>query len=292
MELARVLRELSKHPRILAVGVLIAAVAAVMSVYRVEGAGLKSRSLQYSAASTQVLVDARSSLLGSVSQPFEPLAARAQVYANFMASPAFLEVVAAQVGLQADQLYAAGPVNANEPRVEQEPTALKRNVQITGETKPYRLSYESQQNLPTIGIYAQAPTSALAQSLADAAANGLQTYVTRVETEAGIPTKAQIVIRRLGPASGAVVNGGISKTLAAIVFVGVLLLWALLVLLATRFRDTWRQSAALEAELDEEAVERELLAPRPYDTEIPLREAPAAAGGEEPAASIATRGGR
>src|SRR5271165_1702128 len=156
MESARVLRELSRRRRLLALGLVIAAAVAVLSIYRVGGGTLKARSLQYSAASTQVLVDSNTSVLSSVTQPAEPLVARAQVFANFMTGPALLESVGRKVGLEGAQIYAAGPVNANEPRVEQEPTALKRNVELTGETTPYRLNYESQANLPTIGIYAQA----------------------------------------------------------------------------------------------------------------------------------------
>jgi hypothetical protein len=243
MEFARVLRELSEHRKLLLAGVGVALLAAVLSVYSISGGKLKARSLQHSSATTQVLVDANSSVLGSVSQQSEQLATRAQVFSNLMASPAFLDIIARQVGLSGGQLYAAGPVNANEPRVEQEPTDLKRNVEITGETKPYRLTYESQQNLPTINIFTQAPTTPLAVGLANAAASGLRQYVDTIEAEAGIPTHARIVIRQLGPAQGAVVNGGISKTLFVTVFIAVFVLWCLLVLLGTRFVETWRATA-------------------------------------------------
>jgi hypothetical protein len=243
MELARVLRQLSRRPRLLALGALIAAFAATFSVYHFEGGKLKSRSLQYAGASTQVLVDSSSSVLGSVSQPSEPLNVRAQVYANFMTSPAFLEIVAKQVGLSGAQLYAAGPVKASEARVEQEPTALKRNLEITGETKPYRLGFESQQELPTITISTQAPTTAQAVALANAAAVGLQQYVASVQSADGTPSHSDVVIRQLGPASGAVVDGGIGKTLMVLVFVAVLLLWCVLMLVGGRFRLAWRESA-------------------------------------------------
>src|ERR1700722_11705053 len=82
MELARVLRELLKRPRLLALGALIAAVAAVLSVYSFNGGKLKASSLQHSAANTQVLVDSHSSALGSDSQSFEPLAARARAWSQ------------------------------------------------------------------------------------------------------------------------------------------------------------------------------------------------------------------
>jgi len=243
MELAYALRTLAQRPRALAVGVLIAAVAAILSVYSLNGGKLKARSLQHSSASTQVIVDSQKSVLGNATQPFEPLAQRAWVYANFMTSPSFLDVVGKQVGLTGAQLYAAGPVNVNEPRSEQEPTDLKRNVQITGETKPYRLSYEAQEKLPTITINSQAPTTAQAVALANAAAGGLQSYVATSESEEGITPGSRVVIRQLGPASGAVVDGGISKSLAAMVFVLVFVLWCILVLLAGRFRRAWRESA-------------------------------------------------
>ncbi len=244
MEFALVLRELLKRWPLLLVGVLVAAVAATFSIYRLESGKLKARSLQYSSASTQILVDTPSSVLGNTSQAFEPLNARAEVYANFMASPAVLKLIGQQAGISDEQIYAAGPVNANEPRVVQEPTALKRNVEITGETNPYRLSFESQANLPTITINSQAPTTSGAVTLANAAAVGLKQYVTSLENSNKIPAKSRVTIRQLGPANGGVVNGGIKKALAAIVFLAVFLLWCVLMLVGSRFRKSWRASAA------------------------------------------------
>jgi hypothetical protein len=247
MELARAIRQLWKMRLLVALGVLIAAGAAWLSVH--------GKSLQYSAASTQALVDSQSSVLGNVSQSSEALSARAQLYANFMASPAILEDIGRQVGLAGGQLYAAGPVNAQEPRVEQEPTDLKRNVEITGETKPYKLNYEAQGNLPTITIYSQAPTTKTAVALANAAVVGLQHYVTQIEPN--VAPQKRIVIRQLGPATGSVVDGGVSKTLAGLVFVAVLLLWCVLLLYASRFRDVWLRSAVSPDEAGDPAVGEE-----------------------------------
>jgi hypothetical protein len=241
-----VLRELSRRRLALALGILVAALAATFSVYRLEGFHLKLRGLKYSSATTQVLVDSHSSVLGNVSQSFEPLAARAVVYANFMTSPAVLELIGRQAGLEGARIWAAGPVNASEPRVEQEPTALRRNVEITGETKPYRLSFESQANLPTITINSQAPTTAQAVALANAAAAGMERYIASVEAAERVRPASRVVIRRLGPASGAVVDGSVARSLAALVFIAVLLLWCALVLAAGRLRAMWRESAIFE----------------------------------------------
>lgn len=247
MELALAIRDLWKHRVLLALGVVIAAAVAFLSV--------SHKSLQYSSASTQVLVDSTSSVIGNANEPFEPLSGRAQVYSNFMTSPAILEAIGHQVGLAGAQIYAAGPVDANLPRVEQEPTALKRNVELTGETKPYRLSFENQGNTPTITINSQAPSTSQAIALANASAVALEQYVTGVESSDKIPVHSQVAIRQLGSASGAVVDGGISKTLAAIVFIAVFLLWCVLMLIATRFRKTWRASATLAEQRDEDLDE-------------------------------------
>lgn len=250
MEFALILRELARRRLLLVVGVLIAAVAAVFSAYRLNGTKLVARSLQYSSASTEVLVDTPSSVLGNVSQSFEQVSARATVYANFMVSPGVLKLIGEQAGISGEQIYAEGPVPPNEPRIVLEPTALKRNVQLTGETMPYRLAFESQPNLPTIIINSQAPTTAQAIRLADAAASGLQRYVSSLENTENIKPHARVRIRQLGLAHGGVVNGGVSKALIAIVFVVVFLLWCVLLLATTRFAKYWRASGTLERALE------------------------------------------
>src|SRR5271167_228929 len=110
MEFALVLRELLRRRWVLAAGVLVAALAAVFSVYRLDGLSLKQRSLQYSSATTTVFVDTPSSVLGNITQSFEPLQARATAYANFMASPTVLNLIGQQVGIAGNQIYAAGPI--------------------------------------------------------------------------------------------------------------------------------------------------------------------------------------
>jgi hypothetical protein len=235
--------------------VLVAAIAAIFSVYTLDGAKLKARSLQYSSASTQVLVDSPSSVLGNISQSLVPLSARAVAFANFMVSPAVLNLIGQHMvpPISGEQIYAAGPISIQQARVEQEPTALKRNVEITGETKPYRLNFSSNLTLPTISIYAQAPTTQQAIALANASVVGLQQYVSRLERADRTPASAQVTIRQLGPASGGVVNGGISKALMAIVFVAVLLLWCVLLLVGARLRENWRASGVLIASEREDA---------------------------------------
>jgi hypothetical protein len=118
MEFALVLRELLKRWPLLLVGVLVAAIAAMFSIYRLEDGKLKARSLQYSSASTQVLVDTPSSVLGNTSQNFEPLNVRAEVYANFMASPAVLALIGKQAGIPGERKRATSRAGADSPQTQ------------------------------------------------------------------------------------------------------------------------------------------------------------------------------
>lgn len=243
MALALVIRELLSRRRLLALGVVIAAVAAVLSVYRIEGTSLKARGLQHSSATTQVLIDSPSSSLANLKENEERLTSRAGLFANFMTSPAMLELIGKQMGISGSQIYASGPVNPNLSKIVQEPTNLKRNIEITGETAPYRLGYTSDPTLPTVGINAQAPTTAQAVALANGAAVALQEYVGALQKN--VPPAQRVTIRKLGDATGSVDDPGISKTLAAIVFIAVFLLWCVLMLLGVRFRENWRASGTL-----------------------------------------------
>lgn len=245
MEIALVLQELLRRRRALAVGAVIAAIVAILSVYRTSGFGLAARQLQHSSATTQVLVDTPSSALGNVSQPFEPLQARATVYANFLASQSMLKLIGLHAGVAGDRLYAAGPVDALVPRVVEEPTAVQRNVEITGEEDPYRLNFNDDPNLPTIGIYAQAPKTPEAIRLADSAAWALKQYVAETQAQNNVPPHSRVVIRQLGQAQGGVSNGGISKALAVIAFVGTFLVWCGILIVSGRFRESWRAAAGL-----------------------------------------------
>lgn len=246
MEFALVLRELLAHRRALIAGAVVALLAAILSVYRIAGFGLAARGLQHSSASTQVFVDGPSSVLGNVGPALEPLQERAATYANFMASPTILNLIGQHAGIAGDRLYAAGPVDSLVPRVVEEPTAVERNVEITGEVAPYRLNFNDDPNLPTVGIYAQAPSTREAITLADSAAWALHAYVADLQDENQIPPRERVVIRQLGSAKGGVSDGGISLSVALLAFVLTFVVWCVGILVVTRMRGTWAASAKVE----------------------------------------------
>lgn len=238
MELALAIRRLMRHKVLLAVGLAIAVAATMLA--------LKPRTLHHSTATTQALVDAPASALADIQQPVVPLQTLASTLANFAPSTTVLNLIGKYAGVPGDQLYAQGPLEQNVPRTVQEPTALKRNVQIAGETMPYRLEFNADPNLPEIGIYAQAPTTAQAVKLANGAVAGLTQYIMNLETAGKVVGSRRVVIRQLGQATGSVDSPSASKTIAAMAFVGVFVLWCVLILVGERFNKAWRDTAEAE----------------------------------------------
>ena len=78
-------------------------------------------------------------------------------------------------------------MDTNVDQIQEEPTAQKRNVQITGESLPYKLNFWVDPNLPVIDFYAQAPISRQAIALANAAVRALSTYVNGLVRERKSP---------------------------------------------------------------------------------------------------------
>jgi len=117
-----------------------------------------------------------------------------------------------------------------------EPTAAKRNLQVAGEPNPYRLEFLADPNLPTIGVYAQAPTTTQAVALADASVRAIADYVQTLQAQQNVSRTARVSIRQIGQAVGSVVDAGITKKLAGLVFVLSFFAWCILVLIGVRVR--------------------------------------------------------
>ena len=248
MELALVLRELWARKRLLLAGVLVAAFAAWYSLYHVDSLlppKFEARALQYSAASATVFVDWPISLAGDSFQQVDPLVGRTMIYANLMASPGMVDLIGEYAHIPGDQIWAAGPVDPNVQQAQAEPTAQKRNVQIAGEALPYKLNFYVDPLLPLIDFYTQAPSSAQAITLANAAVRALDTFVKRLQVGHHILPSGRIVIRQVGEPAAVVVDGGIKKKLGAAVFVAAFVAWCALVLISLRLSAYWRAAGVV-----------------------------------------------
>jgi capsular polysaccharide biosynthesis protein len=243
MELARTLNLLWQRRRLVLLGAFIAVIAAVLATNRVGlfPPSLESRTNVFATASTQVLIDTPDSAFADVSENLEPLDTRAAVFARFLASPTARMLIARQARLPYDGIEAQGPYDQELPLFEQEPTAERRSSQIFGEKALYRLRFENNPNIPIIAIFAQAPTTDEAIRLANAVPAALEKYIERLQAEQNTPRKERLEVRRLGSATGGVVNGKANIEIAFLVFVVVLAGWCMLMIPAHTIARGWRE---------------------------------------------------
>lgn len=244
MELAQTLKTLWTRRRLVALGALVAAIAALLSVYSVGlfPPSLHSRTNVFATASTQLLVDTPDSAFADLANDLTPLETRASVFARFLASPAALELIAREAKVPLDSIEAQGPYDMNLPVIQQEPTAGQRSSQIIGEGALYRLRFENNPVLPIVSAFAQAPTETEALALADAAPKALRSYINRIQAEQGTPPDRRVVIRKLGKATGGVVNGGVNLQIALLVFAVVFGGWCMLLIPAQTIARGWRET--------------------------------------------------
>jgi len=244
MELARTLKILWNRRRLVALGAAIAVFAAFLSVYRVGlfPPSVESRTNVFATATTQLLVDTPDSAFADVANDLTPLETRASVFARFLASPAALVLIARDAKLPVEAIEAQGPYDINLPVIQQEPTAGQRSSQIIGEGALYRLRFENNPVLPIVAVFAQAPTQDEAMALANSAPRALRTYVREIQARQDTPSERRVVIRKLGSATGGVVNEGANIQIATLVFFLVFGAWCILLIPAQTIARGWREA--------------------------------------------------
>jgi hypothetical protein len=244
MELARTLKTLWIRRRLVALGAGIAAIAALLSVYSVGlfPPSMTSRTNVFATASTQLLVDAPDSAFADLENDLTPLETRASVFARFLASPVALQLIAQEAKVPLSSIEAEGPYDINLPVIQQEPTAGQRSSQIIGEGALYRLRFENNPVLPVVSVFAQAPTETEAVDLADAAPRALRAYINEIQEQQHTPDGRRVVIRKLGNATGGVVNAGANAQIALLVFIVVFGAWCMLLIPAQTIARGWREA--------------------------------------------------
>ncbi len=274
MELVTILRELWSRKLALAAIFLLAVVVALSTAYKLPS--MEPRAFEYAAASTQILIDSKSSSLGDRTEDLAPLTTRAAVFARFMTSEAVTQEIAKSAGVPATKIASEAPLPAEGVPIGIDPEASKRGAKLIAEGKFYRLFLQAELSLPTVAVYAQAPDTKTAERLADAAFVGLRNYMSSLQGQTKIREADQIEISQLGPAEGTMVNEGMSKAVMLLAFGTVFIGGCVALLLLTRFLEAWRFARAEEAEPEEPVGW-----PQAVDDEDPRWEGPLVAGEED-----------
>src|SRR3954452_20562199 len=260
----------------LALGVcaLIAFVAALASVTRIGvlPPKLTPRHMEVAGAAVHMVVDTpKESVLreGIQTGPVADLTQRTTLLASVMTTPPVLAHIAHRAGLKPDQLAGVTPIVADVPSVITEPDNERRAATILDSTKKNRLNVQPNPTLPIINVYVQAPTVDEAERLGDAAAPGLRDYLLAEAARGGYDPKKQEQFAQLGPARGAVINGGVPAQIAVLTFFVVFACGAGLLLLVTMLRR--RAAPAGEPAVERHSDEPRRVPRRSFTESLPLR---------------------
>jgi hypothetical protein len=234
-----------------AASLVLALFAAVWSLQEVSlvPPGLKPRSLEMATASTHVVVDTpRSTILDLRQNTYglEALTNRAVLLGNVMANGPARESIATRAGVSADALEISAPLTPDQPQARADSGNQRHTSDILASNDQYRLSIQANPTVPVLDIYSQAPTAEQAERLANAAVDGLRTYLQDLAATKQTPEGKQIQLVQLGRARGAVVNEGVRWQVALLAFFLTFGVACATVTFLARVKRGWRLAAVSE----------------------------------------------
>jgi hypothetical protein len=251
MDLAQMLRELWRRKLWLALGFVVAAVAGLTSAYNVDIRSLEAekKGLEFGAASTEILIDMKSSALPKVgsdaeAEPLEFLANRADVYGRLLTSAPLKRQIAREAGLGNIKIAARPPVDLTEDEAKQ-PSEERAN-ELLNESNGHRLFFDRKEGIPVISTYVEAPTEKEALLLATGVVPALSKYVRKLQRRNPAPANREVSVRQLGEPTGGIVNDGAGTTVALLSFFGVFVVACIIILIVSTVSREWRRGTAFE----------------------------------------------
>jgi hypothetical protein len=251
----------------IAISALVGVLFAISTVYSVGVVPphLRSRHDSVAAASTHILLDSRNSLIGvhtTAAFNYDGLSKRASLYGNLIESRPLREQIARRIGVAPDELTARSRLTLPVQLAMRDPDEAQRATQLLVATKRYKLELQSDPVRPILNIYAQAPSVAMAERLADTTVSSLRAYLAAGAVRDGSNPADLPILNQLGPARGAVVNGQIVPQIVLLTFLAAFGLCLVLLLGARRVRAGWLE-AGHPAPAADDAVVRPLVKHQP-----------------------------
>jgi hypothetical protein len=227
---------------------VLALFAAVWSVARISVAppGLESRSLELATANTQLVVDTPRSALVDIRQDtygLDALTNRAVLLGNVMASLPVRETIARRANVPFEALQVTPPLTPKQPRALAEAGNERHTSDILQLNDQYRLVIQGNPTVPFLQVFAQAPTPAAAETLANASVDALQEHLSDLAGTARTPGSERIKIVQLGRAQGTVINEGIQWRVAFLAFCVTFAALCATAIFIRRVREGWREAS-------------------------------------------------
>lgn len=234
----RVLFEnLSRRRLAVAGAVAFAALAGFVAVFRIDFGlppHIEKRPVETGAGTAQLVLDSPRSPILKGTVPLEGLINSAAVLVNFVQSPPVVQQISQTLAVPAGEIATRGapPTGLTHGR---EIDADQRATELSAEDARYRIYATASSEAPVITLYTRAPDPGSAVRLADAATAALATYVRNAEMR--VPAIDRVTVHQLVPPQAEWVNRGARYLLAGLVFIGALLAWVLLMMIAGRIKN-------------------------------------------------------
>jgi len=258
MEVASILQRFWSVRLGLAIALVVAVIAGVLSAYRLDLSppGLENRGVEYGAATASLLIDSTREPLVNLTRDIEPLSLRGSLFSAFTRTAFMRRDIARRAGVRPSDLVMS--TGASGPTTNQTRTGEQRSNFLTYEGTGYRVLTSTAGRVPVIDIFATAPDARTATGLARATADALIAYTDRKSAEARAKPRPRlqpvrpgdeakppappdyVKLRLLGDPVGGTVNQGAGKQVAALVAVVVLVLASVALLMIANVRDALR----------------------------------------------------
>jgi hypothetical protein len=240
------LRTLLRHRVALAVGIVIAGAAAVLTLYRVSSGlppTLQSRNHSAGFSDQRVLVDTARSQVSAQGggSPADGTAIslfglvnRANLMAGLLLTNEFRQRIAAGADLQGRPLIVIppegiGPRTAERPL---DPSKLGPEAIV--------LDVAVDESIPVITLRVRAPDAATAQRVVDSAARRLREYVGEQGASHSVPEAERLTALPTGDPTSETVMIGPRKLSAVAVFLSLIALWSVGLVMRDRLALHWR----------------------------------------------------
>jgi hypothetical protein len=248
LELVRILRELSRRRRLVALVLGASLLVGLLLAFK-PGFPPRSRQYQVSLASADILIDTNDSqvvAIGGRGPDLPTLASRANLIGNLMTGGPLKEAIAKDAGIPGRQISVVPPANVNTPGVTPEAVTPPASRGVP-DAEATVLSLSADETLPILHVVAQASDPEVARRLSSATITAVRNYLGSVAAFQHIPAANQLVVRQFGAPVALTATRGLPRHYAVIATIVLALLGCAAIVGGSWFARSWRQIEEAEA---------------------------------------------
>ena len=198
---------------------LLAIAIGILFTYRVSFSppSLRAKALRFGVAQATLMVDAAQSPLATANVAPARMNLLASDIALATSSNLIADAVARAVHAQPDEIGIGEQIQQNLPRTLYYAHEAEVGTQLLADQHRYSVQVRNVQGTFIIQLFTQAPTGALAIKMANVVSRTMSDHIAQLVRRGEIPTDEQLVLRRLGDATGGLVDPTATRDLLVLI---------------------------------------------------------------------------